>query len=395
MAASLTALDLFFILCYIFLLILLGYISASKETREDFLIAGRSLGTFANTATIVASKSGTGALVTFVALVYLYGISAMWFFAGASTGYIIFIFFAVNLRKISSDKEFYTLSDYFFDKFGKTTGFISAGIVLVYMLLASLLQLIGGAKILAFVSGISFTVSLFIIGATILIYTILGGFRAVVKTDIAQLLSLIVLMGFLGYIISPGSIDIPPSASLSAAKTAPLKSIISFFIIGIILPFASAELWQRVYAARDVQTVRRSLIASALVYQFIGILLLIIGLVISPQLSGIDPDMVLIEGFTTLLPPGFTGLAIVVFLAAVMSSADSYLFVNISVLLQDFYARLRPLKKTGLVKLFRYTLIIFLAICLLLSFWLRSMVAITFIVPVSYTHLTLPTKRIV
>lgn len=379
MANVLSILDSVIIIFYLFLVILHGFLTARKDTSEGFLIAERNLGALANTATILATKTGAGLLVTFVALVYLYGVSAMWFFLGASTGYIIFIFFAVKLREISSSKKFYTLSDYFFDQHGKTVGFISAAITLVYMLLALLLQLIGGAKILEQISGISFTYSLLIIGITILIYIALGGFRAVVKTDITQLLLIVLVAGLLGYVMWDGSLSTLHSAALIRAKTAPAKSIISFFSFGIILPFASGELWQRVYAAKNVATVRRSLILSAILYPCIGLLLMIIGLEISAQVRVDDPDLVLIEGFIRLLPPGVLGLAVVLFLAAIMSSADSYLFANISILLQDFYARFRPIEQAKLVRLFRYSLAIFLAICLILSLYLRSMVAITFI----------------
>ena len=64
-------------------------------------------------------------------------------------------------------------------------------------------------------------------------------------------------------------------------------------------PYRDRRLWQRVYAAKDSQTVRKSLIISAIVYPIIGILIIIIGLSISTELHGIDPDMALIKGFST------------------------------------------------------------------------------------------------
>lgn len=95
----------------------------------------------------------------------------------------------------------------------------------------------------------------------------------------------------------------------------------SFFMIGILIPFFSAELWQRVYAAKDIQTVRKSLVISATVYPIIGILIIIIGLSISSQLQGIDPDMALVKGFTDILPPEIFGLGLIILFASIMSSA--------------------------------------------------------------------------
>jgi Na+/proline symporter len=114
MTENLSMIDLFSISLYLLLMIALGIFSArGKNKPETFLIADRKLGFLSQTATIVASKTGAGVLVTFVALVYIYGLGAMWFFIGASIGYIIFSFFAAGLRKRSSEKKFYTLSDYF------------------------------------------------------------------------------------------------------------------------------------------------------------------------------------------------------------------------------------------------------------------------------------------
>jgi Na+/proline symporter len=379
MSTALSALDLIIVGIYIAMVIFLGILSARKETSEEFLIAGRSLKTLSNASTILASKTGAGIMLTFVAMVYLYGVSAMWFFTGACSGYIIFIFFAVKLKKMSDEHEFYTLSDYFFHKFGKTVGFFSAVLILMVMLLALLMQLIGGAKILFSISGISYIHALLIIGITILIYMVLGGFKAVVRTDIAQLMAIIILLIIIGHVIGKTSVVSLIADSLSSGRSASFPSIASFYIFGSLVPFFSAELWQRIYAAKDANTVRKSLVLSALVYFVIGFLLMTIGLHLAQQLHGIDPDLALIAGFTRLLPAGFLGLGLVIFFAAIMSSADSYLFAGISILLQDFYARFKPLEKKMLVRLFRYAIAGVLGLSLFLSILLQSMVSITFL----------------
>ncbi len=378
MTTQLTTLDLIVMGVYFLLILTIGIVSSRKRSLEEFLIADRKLNAFTDMATIIAAKTGAGLLVTFTALVYLYGVSAFWFFAGASSGYIVFIFFAVHLRKLSSEKRFYTLPDYFFYRFGKVAGLFSAVMILVYMTLALLLQLIGGAKILNDVFGISYMNALIVIGATILSYMLLGGFMAVVKTDIVQFLAIIILMGLLAYTLVHENLDALRQSATAHLSPSP-KSILSFFLIGILMPFASMELWQRVYAAKDVKTVRRSLILSAISYLFIGVLLLLIGLVIAAKVRNIDPDLALVQGFRTLLPPGFVGIAVVTFLAAILSSADSYLFANVSIVLQDFYLRLRPIiPKEKLVLFFRVALILLFLFNFLLALRFRSVVAITF-----------------
>jgi len=94
-----------------------------KSSSEGFLIANRNLNTVSSTPTIITSKTGAGTILTFVALVYLYGISAILISIGASAGYIPYMFFAVRLKEYSSNNNFYTLSDYVIHKHGKAAGF--------------------------------------------------------------------------------------------------------------------------------------------------------------------------------------------------------------------------------------------------------------------------------
>ncbi|MCK4828638.1 hypothetical protein KA005_73590, partial [bacterium] len=364
---------------YIAILIYLGYSSSRKQSSEGFLIADRNLKALDNAATIIASKTGAGVMLTFVALYYLYGISAMWIFIGVSVGYILFIPFAVKLRNMSSSHEFYTYSDYFFHKHGKFVGYLSALAVFVVTLFMLLIQLIGGTKILTKMSGFSFSGSLIIIVVTILVYTVLGGFKAVVKTDKFQILSIILLLATIGFIMAKGSFKSLVPNILSIQKSPPLISMLCFFAMGMFMPFFSAELWQRIYAAKDVRIVKRSLILSALVFPVLGFLLAIIGVSVSVNLKGIDPDLAMMEGLIHLVPAGFLGLGMVIFFASIMSSADSVLFASISILLQDFYARSKPVEKDKLVTHFRYAIGLLLIVCFFLSVWLQNLVWATYI----------------
>lgn len=373
---SLTNLDILFILIYVVTVLLLGYRSSRKESNEGFLLADRKLGAFENAATIIASKVSAGTLLTFVALIYLYGVSAMWFFIGAAFGYVIFMFFAVRLRKASSEEHYYTLSDYFFNRYGKNTGFVSAFVILTVISLSFIAQLIGGSKVLSDISGFSYLISLTLISSIILIYLVLGGFKAVVKTDIAQFIAIIIIFGLLGVLmISNKGISIE---NINPG-TMPITSIIGFFIFGIIMPFASAELWQRIYAARDIKTVRKSMLFSVLFYIIIGLFISMVGLVIRSNIKNIDPDLSMVQGFSALLPSGLMGIGIVAILAAIMSSADTYLFTETSILLQDFYCKIKIISKEKLVRLFRCVLLLLMIIGFVIALAVKSLINTAFI----------------
>ncbi|MBU1198778.1 MAG: hypothetical protein KKF46_06345 [Nanoarchaeota archaeon] len=149
--ASLSSFDFALIFIYFIVLLLIGYFTHRKQKPDDFLIAQRKLGTWSTMATINASKSGS-ILMIFVALTYLWGFSAVWYFIGVIIGIAIFIPFALKLKQISKQK-FYTLADYFKNRYGKTSAVFASLISIFLMLGLAVLNIIAGTKIFVFFTG--------------------------------------------------------------------------------------------------------------------------------------------------------------------------------------------------------------------------------------------------
>jgi len=92
---QLLTIDYVLIAIYFLVLLYIGYKVSRKQKDEDYLIGERKISTFGTMATVNASKTGS-ILMIFVALVYLWGISAIWYFIGMMIGIFIFIPFAMN-----------------------------------------------------------------------------------------------------------------------------------------------------------------------------------------------------------------------------------------------------------------------------------------------------------
>ncbi|MCK5171303.1 MAG: hypothetical protein KAQ75_15605, partial [Bacteroidales bacterium] len=69
----LTTLDYLFIALYFIIILFVGFWTGHKQEKEDYLIAGRKLKSFEATTTIFSSRIGAAILLTYTALVYLYG----------------------------------------------------------------------------------------------------------------------------------------------------------------------------------------------------------------------------------------------------------------------------------------------------------------------------------
>lgn len=380
---ALVTLDYFVIILYFLILITIGYFTSRKQSSESFLISERKLGFLSGIATINATKTGA-ILLVFTALLYLYGFSAMWYFIGIVLGYLVFLPFAAMLYK-KSGSQYYTLSDYFFHNYGKKASFFASLITLIIMIGFLIINLIAASKVFEFFTGLSFSLSAILVAGIILVYLLMGGFKAVVKTDILQYIAILFILVTFSVILSQG-VSIPTSEwNLFGAGA---TNIIGFLLIGLLFPFASPDLWQRVYAFPNKTILKKSIFGSIVVFLIAAFVLTIVGLLVKVQLPNLDPDIALIHGFSQLLPIGLSGLAIVVFFAAFMSSIDTYVYTASSTLVQDFF---RKLSKSGTVRMIRLAIFGFVVLGTSIAILLADLIQASFIFAAFVVVLAIPT----
>lgn len=372
----LTTLDYIFIVIYFIIILIVGFWSGRKEEKEDYLIAGRKLKSFEATTTIFSSRIGAAILLTYTALVYLYGLGAYWYFIGSVLGLFVFYFFGKKVKKLGDEQKFYTLSDFFFYLKGPVAGYLSAIVVMIIMFGWVVLNFTAGAKLVQEYTPIGYNWSVIIIGVIILSYLLAGGFKAVVKTDIIQTIGIFLLFILMIYLLV--NTDTKPKIIFSDLFNIPTKEIINFFLAGFFIPMASPELWQRVYAIKNQKHFKRSLFLSSVFYFIIGFILLIIGMVIRIDIPDISADTALIVGFSRLLPVGLAGLSVIIIYSAVSSSADTYLFTAASTVTQDFLEKSGVLKKEKLFIALRIIMVLLMVLGVVTALVLRDIVDTTF-----------------
>ncbi|HEY8551592.1 MAG TPA: sodium/solute symporter, partial [Vicinamibacterales bacterium] len=196
-------------------------------------------------------------------------------------------------------------------------------------------------------------------------YTMLGGMRAVIWTDTLQLSVLLSGLAVTAYVIL-SSVDGGLSAVMATATS---HGKLRFFDLTLDLT-TELTLWasllggtvlllsqygvdqaemQRFLTTRSVRT-SQAAIASAMVFSaLVGLLLFFIGIglyafyVQFPEKGGfaVAPDRVFPKFIVEELPPGLTGLLLAGVFAAGMSTISSILHSLTTVVMSDFYGRLR------------------------------------------------------
>ncbi len=370
--------DYLIIAFYFLVILIVGMLTGKKQDREGFLLSGRKLKSLQATTTIFSSRIGAAILLTYTALVYLYGLGALWYFIGSIFGLFVFYFFGLKVKKMADEQNFYTLPDFFFFLKGRFAGYLATLISIIIAFGWVVLNFTAGAKLIEEYTPISYDFSVIIVGVIILLYLLAGGFDAVVKTDIIQTIGIFLLFILMMYLLF--TTETKPRLAFMDLFSLPAGQIISYFLAGFFIPMASPELWQRVYAIENKKHFRRSLFLSSVFYLVIGFILLLIGLVIrSSHIPGLDADTSLIKGFSWLLPGGLAGLSVVIIYSAVSSSADTYLFTATASVTQDLMEKSGWIRNgENLRRSFRFSLAVLMILGITMALVLRDIVDTTF-----------------
>lgn len=371
---------------YTLITIIIALVGSGKRTTEDFLIAGRKVGTLGFTTSVVASYIGGAALVAFSAYVFRFGLSALFVFLGTAIGFIIFIPYAKKLKSWSEENITYTMMDWFYIKYDKKTGTLTT-IVLMTVYLGMLLnQFIAGSAVLAGVSGWTYERSLIFAALVLAVYLFIGGFQSVIRTDIFQYFVMMVIMIVLLRIIWMHD---APTVIPDMYKNTQLDwgMMVAFLLFGILIVFQSAEYWQRVYAAKSIKVVKKGFWWSAILTFISGIIITWIALSAKIANPNIAPTNAFGAGLVALLPQKLSALVLVMVFAAIMSSADTQIFVISSGFALNLFKKTndddkRLKKNTQIITL----LVILLAV--LIAYFIRDIVAVVnFITGIGFTVL--------
>jgi len=347
---------------YILLMLGIGY-AASRVTASpaDFFLADRSLKTWVTAISSTASSESAWAVLGTVGLAYKEGLSAMWFLPGCLLGYAInWLFIAEKLRRHSQEEHALTVPDYLETHFNDKTHIlriISVAIIFACMMAYVAAQFTAIGKTFDAIFGIPHAVSISVGGAIVIIYTMMGGFRAVAWTDFAQglimvagivLLAIVAVrhLGGFGAMIAKVSQTSPDTLAWMGGKTtaAFFGSVAGLLGIGLGYP-GQPHVITRYMAAKDTRTIERGIwIAFAwgfLIYVS-AIVLGIAGNALFPGLE--DPEHLFPRAANDLLPAVAAAVVLTGVLAAIMSTVSAQIIVAASTVAHDIYTRM--LKRT-------------------------------------------------
>ena len=254
-------LDLSVLILYVGLLLFFGFYRAKQSGKdpEAYLLAGRKLSLPGFVVTLVATWYG--GILGIGENTYSYGIQT-WLIFGFPY-YIFALLFAFFIAGRINRLKTISLPDQFHERYGKTAGVVSSLYILALASPAPYILSIG--LLLQFITGLSFGLSLLIATGISLSYIWMGGFKAVVRTDIFQFglmfLGFVLLLIFSMKSGGPLTGSSLPDSHLDPTGGASIQYILVWFFIAL-WTFVDPGFYQRCAAAKSPETAKKGILIS-------------------------------------------------------------------------------------------------------------------------------------
>ncbi len=365
--------ELFFVGLYLALLLALGARAGRRESSAEFLIASRRVGTLGTSASMLAVTGGLVMMGT-SALAFTMGIAAMWYWIGFAFGMIFLALVAGRIKSLADREQFLTIADFVFLRTDRKTATLSAAMLFVAMFFLLTGQLIAAGNLFSPLLDIPYPISVFLVGLVTIAYLFLGGYKAVVLTDMIQFGIMFLVLAAVVVSLEPGD--------FSSQQMDPWAfggfSILLFLVLGAASTVTAAEFWQRIYAAKSRRVARNACFLTAGVFLTFALGLTLVGMTARSRSPEIDPDTALYHGLFELVSPTLGTAAIVMLLAAVMSTIDTELFYLASSLVKDFVHRNRSLENEDTVRLLRLAMVALTFTSMLTAIWIADILPVIF-----------------
>ncbi len=314
-------LDLIAIGGYLILLLCLGFYKPAKK-ENDFILAGRKLSLPGFIATLVATWYG--GILGVGENTYNFGIQTWFIFA--LPYYIFGILYALFLAPRIRHWPHLSIPDHFNRHFGKSTGIISAGLILILSSPAPYILSLGFLLQHTF----NWELQTATIAAAILsmAYIWFGGFRSVIRTDTLQFIMMfvgfIILLGFAwSYSDSPVTLRaVLPKHFFDPTGEHSIQYILVWFFIAL-WTFIDPGFYQRTAAASTPHVAQRGILTAIGFWAIFDLLTVTTGLYAAAILPQHDAVLAYPDLAARILPPFFYGLFLVGLFSTIMSTIDS------------------------------------------------------------------------
>lgn len=365
--------DYLIIAIYAIGMLSLGYIFKEQKDGKDYFLGGRSFGWFALGLSIMATQLSAISFISAPAFVGVKEGGGMQWLTYEFGVPIAMLFLLAVLVPPLYKAGIVSIYAYLEQRFSRSSRLLLSGVFLFSRAFATGIMVYAISIILESVMHIPFWTSLALIGVITLVYSLQGGMKAVVYGDMIQML---ILFGGILFCLFYGLrelggwdqfVTLVDRSRIDAVDFQPLgihqdgefgfwPMLLGGFFLYVSYYGTDQSQAQRTLSARDLPTVRQTLLFNGLIRFPVTLAYCIMGLVLgtlvaqAPEFAQAipsdQPDRMVPVFIATYLPNGLIGLLIVALLSAAMSSLSSAINSLSAVTVEDFILPFRQKSKS-------------------------------------------------
>ena len=325
----------------------------STKGLADYYVGGRNMGGITIALSFFATYSSTNSFVGFSGQSWSWG--APWLLLAPFIvlfSLTAWIWVAPRLRDFTAGLDSLTIPDFIGFRFESTAARVLAAFIIIFASFFYMTAVFKGiGNLLEAFLEIPYRAAILVVFLIVMLYTVIGGFISVVKTDAVQGVVMIVagLLLFLGTTRAAGGIgsifelaDAPETAHLFTWNGGEAFPLVLGVIVAATIKFiVEPRQLSRFYALRSRREVRRGVWLATVTLGVVYAMLVPIGMYARRVLpAGLEDTDLVVPGLLTepgVFAPGVGAFLLVAMVAAAMSSLDSVLLVMASTCQRDIF----------------------------------------------------------
>jgi SSS family transporter len=328
----------------------------STKGLADYYVGGRGMGGWVIGLSFFATYASTNSFVGFAGQTYDWGVPWMLFIPMAvAFSLFAWIVVAPRLRSFTKEMDSLTLPDFIGFRFGSTPARVFAALIVIvasFFYMTAVFKGIG--NLLETFLEIPYEVSIIIVFFVVMMYTMIGGFISVVKTDSVQGVVMIIaaVLLFAATVSAAGGFgaitEIRAQPGGEALFTwgggVAVPVLIGTMFAGLVKFAVEPRQLSRFFALEGENATRTGMIVSSVTFAAVFSMLIPVGLYARQILPGgiENTDLVVPTLLADVFGPGTGAFLLVAMVAAAMSSLDSVLLVMASTIERDVVSIIRP-----------------------------------------------------
>lgn len=333
---------------------------AGKNFVGSYFVGNRELGGFVLAMTTVATYSSVSSFVGGPGMAFQIGFGWVYMAVVQVTAiFLVLGIFGKRVALLARKLNAVTVVDIIRARFQSNfLAAVAAFVIVLFFCGTMTAQFVGGAKLFAAVTGYSYETGLILFGLVVVIYTSIGGFRAVALTDTCcALIMMVGIVLLLRYVLAAGGGYEQIMATIEANHPEMLEPFsfgnmpwTLYFTQWLLVGICTIALPQSVVRGisyKNTAGLHSAMLIGTVVVGFMNIGINFTGILAHGVLTGTAADYggvdnVIPTTIVTVMPRELVGLAIIGPLAASISTISGLLIVASSAIVKDVYLHWRP-----------------------------------------------------